>query len=95
MTTVRTASAADSRQMPARWLEITADSPTPAITPITVLTPRSTANSPTGAGHRRVPCTTTPASARASAAPVGSLKADSATTVCATLARSREPTNRG
>ncbi len=95
MTTVSTASADDSRQTPARRLEITAASPTPATTPITVLIPRSTANSATGSATEASPLRTTPASARASAAPVGSLKADSATTVCSTFGRRRDRMNSG
>ncbi len=90
MTTVRTASAEDSRQTPARRLEITAASPTPATTPITVLIPRSTRNSTAGSPTELSPLITIPASASASAAPVGSLKADSATIVCASFGRTRE-----
>ena len=92
---MRTASADDSRQTPARLLEITAASPTPAIAPVTVLMPRSTANSSTGSATEPSPLSTTPASDRASAAPTGSLKADSATIVSATFGRTRERTNSG
>ena len=41
------------------------------------------------------PVRTTPATARARIAPVGSLKADSAITVCASLAETRVRANRG
>ena len=95
MTTVATASADDSRQIPALRLEIVAASSTPATRPITVLMPRSTANSATGCASPESPLRITPASVRASAAPVGSLKADSAITVWATFGRSRERRNRG
>ena len=71
VTTVSTASAEDSRQMPVRWLEIAAARPNPATTPITVLMPRSTAKSATGSPTELSPVITTPASASARAAPVG------------------------
>ena len=95
VTTASTAIGALSRQIPERWLEIAAASTTPATMPITVLMPRSTRNSLAGPRSSWLPVSTTPASVRASAAPVGSLKADSAITVCATLGRSRERTNSG
>jgi hypothetical protein len=81
VTTVSTAMAALSRQMPERSLEIAAASTTPATMPITVLMPRSTKNSPAGPVTELSPVSTTPASVSASAAPVGSLNADSAITV--------------
>ena len=90
MTTARTAAADDSRQIPARRLEIVAASSTPATIPITVLIPRSTTNSRAGVAIEPSPLSRTPASASASTAPVGSLNADSATTVWATFGRSRE-----
>ena len=92
---MRRSSADDSRHTPERWLEIAAANPIPATTPITVLIARSTRKSPTGWATDPSPLSSTPARARASAAPVGSLKADSATTVCATFGRSRERTNSG
>jgi hypothetical protein len=92
---VRTAAAADSRQIPARWLEIVAASRTPATIPSTVLIARSPAKSATGSAIDPPPLISAPASASAKTAPVGSLKADSATTVCATFGRSRERTNSG
>ena len=95
MTTVSTAIAALSRQIPMRWLEIAAASTTPATIPITVLIPRSTRNSPAGPVTESLPVSTTPASVNARAAPVGSLNADSAITVWATLGFSRERTNSG
>ncbi len=81
MTTASTAAAEDSRQIPARWLEIVAARRTPATIPITVLTARSTTNSRPGVAIEPSPLIRTPASESASTAPVGSLKADSATTV--------------
>ena len=90
MTTISTAAAEDSRQMPARLLEIVAASSTPATMPSTVLIPRSTTNSSAGVASELSPVMITPANASASTAPVGSLSADSATTVWATLGRSRE-----
>ena len=95
MTTVSTAIAELSRQMPMRWLEIAAASTTPATIPITVLIPRSTRNSPAGPATESLPVRTTPASVSAKAAPVGSLNADSAITVCATFGLSRERMNKG
>ncbi len=95
MTTASTAAADDSRQIPARRLEIVAASSTPATMPITVLIPRSSANSTAGVAIESSPVSRTPARARASTAPVGSLKADSATTVWATLVRRRERTKSG
>ena len=95
MTTVSTAIAALSRQIPMRWLEIAAASTTPATIPITVLIPRSTRNSPAGPVTESLPVSTTPASVSARAAPVGSLNADSAITVWATLGFSRERMNSG
>jgi len=95
VTTARTAAADDSRQIPARRLEIVAASSTPATIPITVLIARSTTNSLTGVAIELSPVSRTPASASASTAPVGSLNADSATTVCATFGRRRERTNNG
>ena len=95
MTTASIAAADDSRQMPARRLEIVAASRTPATRPITVLIARSPANSRTGVATDASPLSRTPASASASTAPVGSLNADSATTVCASFGRSRERTNSG
>ncbi len=56
---------------------------------------RSTANSVTGSATELSPVSTMPASASASAAPVGSLSADSAMTVCATFGRSRERAKSG
>ena len=55
-----------------------------------MLIPRSTTNSRTGVAIEPSPLTRTPASASASTAPVGSLNADSATTVWASFGRSRE-----
>ena len=95
VTTASTAAAEDSRQIPARWLEIVAASSTPATMPSTVLIARSTTNSSAGAARDASPLSRTPARARARTAPVGSLNADSATTVCATFGRSRERTNNG
>jgi hypothetical protein len=60
-----------------------------------VLIVRSTTNSSTGAASEPPPLRSRPASARASTAPVGSLNADSAITVCASRSRSREATNSG
>ncbi len=90
MTTASTAAADDSRQIPARRLEMVAASSTPATIPITVLMPRLTTKSRAGVAIDPSPLTRTPASASARTAPVGSLKADSATTVWATLGRRRE-----
>ena len=90
-----TASADDSRQTPERVLEMAAASPIPATTPITVLISRSTRKSETGCVSELSPLSRTPAIVSARAAPVGSLKADSAITVCATFGRSRERTNSG
>ena len=95
VTTVSTASADDSRQTPERWLEMAAARPIPATTPSTVLISRSTRKSETGCVSELSPLSSTPAMVSASAAPVGSLKADSATTVWATFGRSRERTNSG
>ncbi len=95
MTTISTAAAEDSRQMPTRLLEIVAASSTPATMPSTVLIARSTTNSSTGVASELSPVISAPASARVSTAPVGSLKADSATTVCAIFGRTRERMNRG
>jgi hypothetical protein len=95
VTTVSTAIAALSRQIPMRWLEIAAAKTTPATIPITVLIPRSTRNSPAGPEIESLPVSTTPASVSARAAPVGSLNADSAITVCATFGFRRERMNRG
>ena len=81
VTTVSTAAAADSRQMPARRLEIVAASNTPATTPSTVLIPRLPMKSLTGFAIDPPPLITTPARVSARTAPVGSLNADSATTV--------------
>ena len=58
-----------------------AASTTPATIPITVLMPRSTRKSPAGPATELLPVSTTPANVSASAAPVGSLNADSAITV--------------
>ena len=63
--------------------------------PITVLIPRSTTNSSAGVAIEPSPLSRTPARTSASTAPVGSLKADSATTVWASFGRSRERTNSG
>jgi hypothetical protein len=95
VTTASTARGALSRQIPERSLEMAAASTTPATMPITVLIPRSTRKSLAGSAMEWLPVRTTPASVRASAAPVGSLKADSAITVCANLGFSRERTNSG
>ena len=94
-TTASTARPADSRQMPARRLEIVSASSTPPTIPSTVLIARSTMKSAAGSAAPASPLSSTPASVSASAAPVGSLKADSATTVCATFSRRRELTNSG
>ena len=95
VTTASTASGALSRQIPERSLEIAAASTTPATIPITVLIPRSTRKSPAGPVTEWLRSARRPANVSASAAPVGSLKADSAMTVCATLGLSRERTNSG
>ncbi len=95
MTTASTAAAEDSRQIPARRLEIVAASSTPATRPITVLIARSPTNSRAGVATDASPLSRTPANASARTAPVGSLNADSATTVWATFGRRRERTNSG
>ena len=76
--------------MPARLLDIVAASRTPATMPSTVLIARSTTNSSTGVASELSPVISTPAKASASTAPVGSFRADSATTVWAIFGRSRE-----
>ena len=81
--------------MPIRRLEIVTASSRPATIPITELIARSTTNSVAGSSTPVSPLSSTPASVSASAAPVGSLKADSATTVCATFLRRRERMNSG
>ena len=63
--------------------------------PITVLIARSTTKSRGGPRDEPSPLSRTPASASASTAPVGSLNADSAITVCATFGRRRERMNSG
>ncbi len=81
--------------MPARRLEIVADSSTPASTPTTELTASSARKSDAGPPMPPSPLMSAPATASASTAPVGSLNADSAITVCATRRRSREATKSG
>ncbi len=53
-----TAIAADSRQMPSRRVEMTADRATPATIPTIALSPSDRANSPTGAPSEWLPDTT-------------------------------------
>ena len=95
MTTISTAAPDDSRQIPARRLETVAERSTPATTPMTVLIARLPRKSRPGVATELSPLNRTPASASASTAPVGSLKADSATTVSATFGLRRERTNSG
>ena len=94
-TTASTAIAEDSRQIPVRRLEMAAESTMPASTPPAVLRASWPTKSPAGPVSEFLPESSAPATASASTAPVGSLKADSATTVCATLGRSREPMKSG
>ena len=91
MTTI----AADSRQMPVRRLETTAESTIPNTIPSAVESARSTRKSVIGVVREALPLRTTPANARARTAPVGSFSADSAMIVCDTLARRRIRSNSG
>jgi len=79
--------------MPARRLEIVADSSTPASTPTTELTASWARNSDAGPPMPPSPVSSAPAIASARTAPVGSLNADSAITVWAIRSRTREATN--
>ena len=90
-TTASTAIGAESRQMPARWLEIVAESSDAGEEPEHGAERRGRRSEVAdGRPSGGVPAEHDPASASASTAPVGSLRADSATTVWATLRRSRD-----
>ena len=79
----------DSRQIPSLRVEMVTARTTPRAAPRTVEMPRSIRKSPNGEASDPSPSITNEASASASTAPVTSFSADSAITVCTTLARIR------
>src|SRR3954447_16861003 len=87
VTPTSAAIAGDSRHIPARRLETDTASTNPTATPTAVLAARLRTKSAISVVYEAWPLTTTPATASAKMAPVGSLNADSAITVCDTLGR--------
>ena len=81
--------------MPARRLDTDTASTNPTTTPITILAASVRTKSAISCVYEAWPLTTMPATASAKMAPVGSLNADSAITVCDTLGWMFMRENRG